>query len=311
MAKQQIVNEIHKAARRNFLRRPVVLKGVDDLWQADLMDIQNLSKYNKGYNYILVVIDCFSKYAWMEPLKTKNKLDVTRAFKKILINSKRKPDNLQTDMGTEFYNNSFQLLMRSYNINHYSSFSTKKASIVERLIKTIKNNLYKYFSLNGNYKWLDLPLQDILWTYNNTKHRTIRVKPIEVNKTNMSVIAENIRKSFKHASIGRKPKFKVGDFVRISKYKHQFEKGYTPNWSTEIFTIKKINLTIPVTYHLEDQRKQAILGTFYEQELQKCNYPGVYLIERVLKRKGSKIFVKWLGLNNEENSWIDKTAIVG
>lgn len=310
MAKQQIVNELHKAARRNFVRRSVILKGIDDLWQADLIDMQNLKKFNKGYNYILVVIDCFSKYTWTEPIKSKSKLDVTRAFERILTTNNRKPDHLQTDSGTEFYNVTFQKLMKSYNINHYSSFSTKKASIVERVIKTIKNNMYKYFSLIGNYKWVGSPLEVIIKTYNNTKHHTTKFKPVEVNKLNESKIRENILKTQKHTSDRGRPKFKVGENVRISKYKHVFDKGYTPNWSTEIFTVKRIYNTIPVTYHIEDQRNQPIRGSFYEQELQKTSYPGVYLIEKVLKRKGKKLYVKWLGLSNEENSWIDKDAIV-
>lgn len=310
MGKQQIVNEIHKPARKNFVRRFVILKGIDDLWQADLIDMQSLSKYNKGYNYILVVMDCFSKYAWTEPLKSKNKLNVSRAFQRILDKSHRRPVNLQTDMGTEFYNHEFQTLMKTYNINHYSSFSTKKASIVERLIRTLKNKMYKYFSLKGNYKWLGVPLEITVETYNNTKHRTIGFKPIDVNKSKVLIIKDNIKKTHKHLSCQNKPKFKVDDHVRISKYKHSFEKGYTPNWSTELFKIKKVNNTLPITYHIEDQRKQPVLGNFYEHELQKSYCPGVYLIERVLKRKGSKLFVKWLGLKNEENSWIDKADIL-
>jgi len=309
MSKQQIVNEIHKAARKKFLRRSVILKGIDDLWQADLIDMQSLRKYNKGYNYVLLVMDCFSKYAWAEPLKSKNKLDVTRAFEHILSLSNRKPVNLQTDSGTEFYNNTFQTLMRRYNINHYSSYSTKKASIVERLIKTIKNKLYEYFSFNGNYKWLGSVLENTLKTYNNTKHRTIQFKPIEVNKSNELLIKYNIKSYYKSTIVQHQAKFKVGDSVRISKYKHIFAKGYTPNWSTELFTITKVNNTMPTTYHIEDRRQQPILGTFYEQELQKSHHPDIYLIEKVLKRKGNKLFVKWLGFNNEENSWIDEAAI--
>lgn len=310
MVKQQIVNEIHKAARRNFPRRSVILKGIHDLWQADLMDMQNLKKYNKDYKFILVVIDCFSKYAWAEPLKSKNKFDVTRAFEHILLSSRNNPINLQTDKGTEFYNITFQKLMKKHNINHYSSFSTKKASIVERLIRTLKNKLYKYFSLNGNYKWLGQPLVSTMQRYNNTKHRTIQFKPADVNKCNEQVIKENINKMNKHTLVQWRPKFKVGDCVRISKYKHNFEKGYTPNWSTELFTIKKVNKSLPVTYHIEDQRKQNILGAFYEQELLRSNYPDVYLIEKVLKKKGNKLYVKWLGLNSAENSWIEKAEIV-
>lgn len=310
MAKQQIVNEIHKTARKNFLRRSVILKGIDDLWQADLIDMQNLKKYNKGYNYILIVIDCFSKYAWVEPLKSKSKLSVSHAFERILANSHRNPNHLQTDMGTEFYNEKFESLMKKCNINHYSSFSTKKASIVERLIKTVKNKLYKTFSLNGNYKWLGSVLETTITAYNYTKHRTINFKPNDVNKFNEPLIKDNIKKTHKHELYQCKPKLKVGDNVRVSKYKHVFEKGYTPNWSTELFAIKKINNTVPVTYHLEDQRKQPILGTFYEQELQKSYCPGIYLVEKVLKKKGNKLYVKWLGLSNEENSWIDKSAVV-
>jgi hypothetical protein len=105
-------------------------------------------------------------------------------------------------------------------------------------------------------------------------------------------------------------KFNVGDYVRISKYKSVFHKGYTPNWSTELFTIKHVNRTQPVTYHIQDQRKNTILGTFYEEELQKTKYPNVYLVEKVIRKKGRKLYVKWLGLSDSENSWIDKNAIV-
>lgn len=103
---------------------------------------------------------------------------------------------------------------------------------------------------------------------------------------------------------------KAGDYVRISKYKGIFEKGYTPNWSTEIFKIIKAQNTCPVTYLLEDSRHNPILGAFYKEELQKTKHPEVYLVEKVLKRKGNKVFVKWLGLPNDENSWIDKSNVL-
>ncbi|CAK1578742.1 unnamed protein product [Parnassius mnemosyne] len=100
----------------------------------------------------------------------------------------------------------------------------------------------------------------------------------------------------------------VGDYVRISKYKGTFENGYTPNWSTEIFIIRKLQNTIPTTYLIEDTiRGQPILGGFYAQELQKTKNPNIYLVEKVLRRKGNKVLVKWLGLSSSENSWIDKS----
>lgn len=311
MSKQNVVDEIHKAARKNFIRRSVILKGLDDLWQADLIDFRNLKKDNKDYKYILVVIDCFSKFVWTVPVKMKSKSEVANAFNKIIVTSDRKPNNLQTDMGTEFYNTELKKLININNINHYSTYSTKKASIVERVIKTLKNKLYKYFSLNGTYTWIDKPLENIVGNYNNTIHRTTKFKPTDINCSNEHIVKKNITKSQITKRVhSKKKKFAAGDLVRISKYKQCFEKGYTPNWSTELFLIKKVNLTNPLTYVIEDLHKCPILGTFYEQELLKTKCSNVYLIERVLRKKGNKLFVKWLGLPNSENSWIKKSDLL-
>lgn len=172
MSKIDVINEIHKNARVNFPRRSVILKDIDDLWQADLMDMQAISKVNAGYKYILVIIDTFSKYALAIPLKQKNKQQVSEAFKTV-IEKGRVPKNLQTDLGKEFYNDQFKSVVNKYKINHYSTYSTKKASIVERLIRTLKNKLYKEFSLNGNYKWFNGMLEKKLHEYNNDVHRTV------------------------------------------------------------------------------------------------------------------------------------------
>lgn len=308
MSKENVVSELHKGARKNFPRREVILKGIDDLWQADLIDMQNLKRENKNYRYILVIIDAFSKFAWSVGVKTKCKTEIMEAFKKILLLG-RVPSNLQTDLGKEFYNDEFTRLMKKFNINHYSTYSTKKASIVERFIRTIKNKLYKYFSLVGNYIWIGKPLKTLLHEYNNSVHRTIKLAPSKVTKFNEIFVMNNIKKSrIRH--VLKKCKFNIGDIVRISKYKGSFQKGYTPNWSTELFTITKVNRSNPITYHLEDSRKQMILGSFYEQELQKTKCPNTYLIEKVIKKKGNRLYVKWLGLSDSENSWINKTAIL-
>lgn len=308
--KEQVVNEIHKNARKNFIRRSVILKGIDDLWQADLIDIISLKSHNNGFKFILIVIDCFSKYAWAFPLKSKTKKELFCAFESILQKSGRSPNNLQTDMGTEFYNDEFKKLMSFYNIHHYSTYSVKKASIVERLIRTLKTNLYKSFNMQGNYKWIGKTLENVVKRYNDSKHRVTQHKPKDVSKSNEKKVLENIKKFQNKTTKAKKPKFNLGNYVRISKYKGCFEKGYTPNWSTEIFKVRKINKTNPVTYLIEDLRHQPILGCFYEQELQSTKYPNVYLIEKVLRKKGNKLLVKWLGLNDSENSWIDKKAIV-
>ena len=109
------------------------------------------------------------------------------------------------------------------------------------------------------------------------------------------------------------PKFKVGDRVRISKYKSIFAKGYMPNWSEEVFVIKKVKNTVPWTVRtvhvINDLNSEEIIGTFYEKELQKTNQEE-FIIEKIIKRKGNKIYVKWKGYNNSFNSWIDKASLV-
>lgn len=308
MSKRSVVNEIHKYTRINFPRRHVVMRDIDDLWQADLIDMQSVSKINNGYNYILAVIDSFSKYAWAIPLKSKNKDLVIEAFQSLLQKG-RIPKNLQTDHGTEFYNDKFKKMINLHNINHYSTYSTKKASIVERFIRTLKNKLFKEFSLQGSYKWMKGLLDKIIKIYNNSIHRTIGMSPAQVGKNNKDSILERYNKTYNSEYYSKKgsSKLKNGDFVRISKYKGIFEKGYTPNWSTEIFKIIQVQKSNPVTYLIEDMRHRPILGAFYKQELQKTQHPDVYLVEKVLKRKGNKLYVKWLGFPSEENSWIDKT----
>ena len=306
MSKEQVVNEIHKNTRKNFPRRHVVQKDIDDLWQADLIDLQFISKYNSGNNYILIIIDTFSKFAWAIPLKKKTKELVSKKFDVLLASIKRCPKNLQTDLGKEFYNEAMIKICKKYGINHYSTYSMKKASIVERLIRTIKSRLFKKFSLKGSYKWIDGTLKTVMDEYNHTKHSTIGITPLEVNDSNKKEILARYKRLFAFPN-KNKNKLKVGDFVRISKYKGAFEKGYTANWSTEIFKIVSVKNTKPQTYLIEDTRHQPILGSFYAQELQKTKYPDVYLVEKVIKKQKNKVLVKWLGLPPSENSWIHKS----
>lgn len=305
MTKAHIINELHRGVRKNFLRRKVILKDIDDLWQADLIDMQSYSNINKKYRFILVIIDGFSKYAWAYGLKNKTKSEVAMKFQDLLLRG-RVPKNLQTDLGTEFYNSTFSNLMIKYNINHYSTYSTKKASIAERFIRTLKSKLFKSFSLKGNYKWMDGTLEGAITEYNNTYHRTIKRTPNEVNNNNKD---ELILQYAQKSGISKRT-LHVNDFVRISKLKGCFEKGYTPNWSTELFKIRKVQKTIPVTYLIEDMKKNPILGSFYKEELQRTRHPEIYLVEKVIKKKGSKVLVKWLGLPCSENSWISKNNVL-
>lgn len=304
MSKKQLVDELHKPARRNFQRRNVIFKGINDLWQADLVEMGEYSAENSGYRYLLTVIDTFAKFAWALPVKTKSGLEVANAMEKILI--KQSPKHLQTDNGKEFYNVHFQKLMKKYNMNHYSTYSSLKASIVERFNRTLKGLMWKQFSLTGSFKWIH-NIEDLINKYNHSIHRTIKMRPCDVNYTNEMSLLKTVYSKIKTFPL---PKFKVGDKVRISKHKHLFEKGYTPNWTTEIFTITKIKNTNPVTYIIKDYQDETILGSFYEYELLNAKHPDIYLIQKILRKKGKKAYVKWLGFSDEHNSWINQSKIL-
>lgn len=300
MERQTLVAELHKPARRNYPRRKFDVRGYDETWQADLVEMIPYAKKNRGFRYLLTVIDVFSKFAWAIPVKRKNGEDVTAAMRSILKDG-RVPKNLQTDQGKEFYNANFEKLMEEFKIHLYSSYSNLKASIIERLNRTLKNRMWIQFSLNGNYKWLNI-LPELVRDYNNRKHRTIGMKPVDVSKEN----EREVLKKFPHHCKIKKQKFKVGDKVRISKAKRIFEKGYTPGWSTEIFSIVKVSATDPVMYYLKDYQDQPIARGFYEQEIQKVKYSDVYLVEKILKKRYNRLFVKWLGFDKSHNGWIDK-----
>ena len=304
--KRQVVEEIHRPARKKFRRRRVVIKGLDDLFQADLVEMLPYAKQNGGHRYILVVINAFSKYAWAYPVKRKTGKDVTEAMKKVLREST--PRNLQTDNGKEFYNKDFQQLMKKHGVNHYSTYSTMKSSIVERLNRTLKTMMWKEFSFQGSYKWLQL-LPKIIEKYNSTVHGTTGFKPKDVTKRNEKSILET---SYDNRKVmDRKPiKYPVGTSVRVSKYREAFDKGYTPNWSTEIFKVDKVQFTNPTTYILRDEKNEVVKGGFYEEELQRAKHPDIFLVEKVLRRKGNQVFVKWLGLDKTHNSWISNNNII-
>lgn len=302
--RKEVVNELHKPARRNYSRRSFDIRNIDETWQVDLVEMIPYEKENKHYKYILYVIDTLSKFAWCVAVKQKTGKDVTNAMEAILKKG-RVPHNICLDRGREFYNKDFESLMTKYKIHMYSTYSNLKASICERFNRTLKSKMWKKFSLNGNHKWLDM-LPDLVSQYNNSKHRTIGMKPVEVIAAKVPQILHRLNAQKPQRPLARRAKFKVGDRVRVSKNKQTFEKGYTPNWSTEIFTVDRVMKTVPFTYRLKDYQNQPISGGFYEEELLKTKYPDIYLIEKVLRKRGDHYYVKWLGFDETHNSFVHK-----
>lgn len=310
-----LAKELHAPARRNFQTRRVVTTDIDDLWQADLVEMSERKsntrkRVNKNYKYILTVIDTFSKYAWAVPLKTKTAEEVTAAIKTIFKKFKRHPKLLHTDEGKEFFNSKFQALMKEYKIRHYNTYTSKKASVVERFNRTLKEKMWRYFTANNTIVWHDI-LQDLVDAYNNSKHRTIGMKPVDVSDSNKIKVLKRLAVS--KTSV-QEPNFKVGDIVRISKTKKMFDKSYIGNWTEELFKIIKIKNTTPIVYSLVDMADEAILGTFYGYELKKTQIPNFARIEKVIQKKKEKgvdwIKVKWVGYDNKFNSWIKQSDSV-
>ena len=184
--------------------------------------MQSLSKYHKGIKCLLCAIDLFSKYAWVIPIKDKKGTSIVNVFKKILSDSNRKPNKIWVDQGSEFYNKSFKDFLKRNNIEIYSAYYEGKSVVAERFIRTLKNKIFKHMTAISKNVYFDV-LDDIVNKYNNTVHRTIKMKPIDVTSDSYAEYNEDFNK--------KDPKFKVGDHVRISKYKNIFAKGYTPNWS--------------------------------------------------------------------------------
>ena len=202
----------------------------------------------------------YSKYAFIVPLKDKKGISVTIGFNKIIKQSGRKPNKIWGDQGSEFYNNNFKRWLLRNNIIMYSTYNEGKSVVAERFIRTLKSKLYKHMTVIG--KNIYYVLDDVVNKYNNTKHSTIKTKPIDVRDNNNKRVYIDEHNE-------KRSRFKVGDRVRISKFKNIFAKGYTANWSREIFIVNKINDTVPYTYNIKDLNDEEIIGSFYDRELQK------------------------------------------
>ena len=193
--------------------------------------MQLISKFNTGFWFLLCVIDIFSKYAWVAPLKDKKGVSIVDVFQKILDDSNRKPNKIWVDKVSEFYNSSFKKWLKDKDMEMYLIHNEGKSVVAERFIRTLKTKIYKYMTSVSKNVYIS-KLDDITNEYSNTYHRAILMKPIDVK--------ENRYIDFKKEVNDKNSKFKVDDHVRISKYKNIFTKWYTPHWLEEVFEIKKV-----------------------------------------------------------------------
>ena len=315
LSKQDVYTSHHPIIRR-FSRKRVITRGIDDVWDADLLDMANLSEFNDGINYIAIFIDIFSRYVYAEPMKNKSSKETLRALKQVFHDSDTQPETFRSDAGKEFLGNDVKNYLTNREIYQQIAKNEHKANYAERVIQTLKNKLFKYMYSKGTKRYID-KLQDIVEGYNNSYHTGIQCAPSSVNKDNEHTIwvRQYITLHNKKRKNGKKIKhlkfkFKVGDMVRISNYRTPFSRGYGQTYSEELFSIQMRIPGIPVTYILKDWNGETISGLFYEPELVRVTgktKESTYRVEKILDRrthKGKKqVLIKWKGYPDTYNSW--------
>ena len=302
---------LHKPVRRKFPRRITYADSIDELWQADLADMSLLQSHNRGTRYLLTVIDVFSKFAFVRPLKRKTGEELVSAFTSILKKSGRRPMRLQTDKGTEFKNRHFQNFLARENIHFYTSEDpVTKAAVVERFNRTLKGRLYRFMTYKNSKTYLN-SLPDLVANYNSSFHRSIGTQPRLVNEKNQDVVYHRLygKAMRERMTKSNSPKFVVGDRVRVANERKTFQRGFQPGWTKEIFTVTHRENTHPYVYRLQDLNGEHILGTFYEQEMQKVRDTGMYRIEKIVKKQGRRVLVRWMGYGPQFDSWIPLSSI--
>ena len=313
---------LRRELRHSFRKARVVVSGIDDQFDMDLADVSNISEENEGVKYLLLVIDIFSKYLWVEPLKNKTAKDVVKALQNIL-NKGRICQKLRSDNGKEFNNTVMKTYLKNKGIYYFTTQnSDTKANVVERVIKTIKNMMYRY--LTKNHRYLDI-LQDIVKSYNATPHRSLNnIPPKDVNKDNEADIWAYMylkpKKSSQNLSLksrmARKYRFKIGDMVRISRINMIFERSYDEHFTKEIFKIRsRLRMQAIPMYRLKDFMDEKIRGNFYESELQRVEKDenSLWFIEKKIRKRKRNGRIQWLikfeGWPDKYNQWTDEKDI--
>lgn len=309
--KTEFASEIHHRVVRKFPRRKVIVHRLDEVWGMDLASMESIASHNNEYKFILCIIDVFSKYAWCVPLKNKNATTVLDAVKEVITKSGRSPEKIWVDKGSEFYNKSFKDWAESNDIIIYSTYGDSKSCVVERFIRTLRDLITKKFTASQSYAWVKM-LPSILNYYNRKYHKSVEMSPTDASDPTNSLQVFLIHQS-KKGKRTKKPKFHIGDQVRISRIKGTFEKGSEANFTYEIFTVDQILKTEPVTYKLIDYNNEPIEGSFYNEELLKTKVPDYHLIEKIIKtrRVGKKkeLLVKYKGHSDKFNQWITESQM--
>ena len=303
---EDLSEELNKPVINKFERKKIIVNYIDEIHSCDLVDMVKYSRVNRGYKYIFTNIDIFSKYAWAFHIKSKKISDIKPCFEKIF--KERKPKYIWSDQESAFFSKEMLKFFEDNNIKIYHTYSNLKAVVIERFNRSLRELMMKEFVKNNNTVWYNI-LPELIKKYNNRHHNAIKMRPIDINKSNEKHIKNTV---YNYDITNKKPKYKINDLVRISlKRRELFDKpSGNIKWSEELFKIHSIDKSNIITYKIKDLNNKMIKGIFYERELQLTkNISDEYIIEKILKTNKNKIYVKWRGYSNNFNSWIDKNSV--
>lgn len=306
---------LHQPRKKKFKTNRIFVTDAFEQWQVDLVDLSSLKNHNDGTTFLLTAIDVLTKKAFVRKLKSKSTSDVRDAFLDIFHETKgQTPQKIQSDSGNEFKNH-VSALFRKKNIHFFVTRNPYfHCAVIERFNRSLKTKMFKYFTYKNTYRYVDV-LDNLVFSYNKTKNSATKFAPDAINSKNKLQVWRNL-----YMGEGRYKKLnftpevrqtlRVGDYVRLSKEKTTFEKGYTNNWTKEIFQISGIKRRVRPMFEIIDVSGERILGNFYQEELQKVNIDKntLYKIEKIIQTKGrgknKKYFVKWLNYTEKFNSWV-------
>ena len=309
---------LQKPVRYKFKRNRVVAKGLDALWDMDLADVSNIEESNKGVRFLLIVIDIFSRYLWVVPLANKKHTTVINGLKKVFSHG-RKPQWIRSDQGGEFKNRWMKTFLKKESVGHFVTYNETKANYAERVIRTIKVLMYRYFTHKQSREYKSI-LQDLVFNYNNRPHSSLNGRhPADINAGNESVIwKEQYIDSIVLPKTAKPKKYKhdVDDLVRLPHLKRPFQRDYDEKWTEELFIVKSrlFRSGIPI-YKVVDFANDPIQGTFYENELQRVNKSrdDLWRVEKVIKKRkirgSEEWFVSFTGWPKKFNMWLPRENV--
>lgn len=287
---------------KNAGHNPYYIRRLRQMIQIDLIETIKISEENKGFNYILVAIDCFSRKVWARLLSRKTAEEVLLKLKSILDET-GSVESICSDRGQEFVNNKMKGFLSERKIKLIHPYTSTHAHFVERVQRTLEDMIWKYITSKQSYTFHD-KLQDFVKTYNSRKHRITKLTPDEGDKEENSLHIQKMQEDYR-AKIKptQKFRFKIGDRVRIAISKGKFSRGYERQSKEEVFKIVGVSKKMPkVLYTIASLNNDAVIGKFYQWQITKVLDQDEYLVEKVLRKNRTHYLIKFVGYDDPE--WV-------